>query len=63
MRHFFSWSLVSRARKDWLMWSSRGMAVTSMKPSGVEVMAKATRRKFSAEYKLAVVVAVIELEV
>jgi len=36
------------------MWSSRGMAVTSTKPSGVEVMAKATRRKFSAEYKLEV---------
>jgi transposase len=36
------------------MWSSRGMAVTSMKPLGVEVMAKATRRKFSAEYKLEV---------
>ena len=36
------------------MWSSRGMAVTSIKPLGVEVMAKAMRRKFSAEYKLEV---------
>jgi hypothetical protein len=36
------------------MWSSRGMAVTSMKPLGLEVMAKAARRKFSAEYKLQV---------
>lgn len=37
------------------MWSSRGMAVTSIKPLGVEVMAKAMRRKFSADYKLEVV--------
>jgi transposase len=36
------------------MCSSRGMAVTSMNPLGVEVMAKAMRRKFSAEYKLEV---------
>lgn len=36
------------------MWSSRGMAVTSIKPLGVEVMAKAMRRKFSADYKLEV---------
>lgn len=36
------------------MWSSHDMAVTSMKPAKVEVMAKAMRRKFSAEYKLEV---------
>ena len=36
------------------MWSSRGMTVTSIKPLGVEVMATATRRKFSAAYKLEV---------
>jgi len=36
------------------MWSSRGVAVTSIRPLGVEVMAKATRRKFPAEYKLEV---------
>lgn len=39
-------------RRDWGMSASNGVAVLGTKASEVEVVAKATRRWFSAEYKL-----------
>jgi transposase-like protein len=45
---------MSRARKGLLMSSSNVMAVSSTIPAEVEVVAKATRRRFTAEYKLKV---------
>src|SRR4030066_2049497 len=54
MRHRPPWSLVSRARKELEMGTSESVVVLDDRSREVEVVAKATRRKYSAEYKLAV---------
>src|SRR3972149_9052045 len=54
MRHSTVWSLLSRAREDCKMNSIGSAVVLEDRSRGVEVVAKATRRRYTAEDKFKV---------